>query len=149
MERTLPHLDQAEVVKLPSVLSSVEKVEEIAEAYAARAGFDEDTVTQIAMLVREAAVNAMLHGNRSDPDKLITVSFQLTDEALIYKISDQGTGFNPDDVPDPLSPEGLLRTSGRGIFLMRAMLDEVNFRQLSPGTEITLVKNRMQKETGA
>jgi serine/threonine-protein kinase RsbW len=149
MEKPLTHLDQPEVLTLPSELSSVQKIEETAEAFAAKAGFDEDTVTQIAMLAREAGANAVLHGNRSDPNKRVTASFSLTDDSLIVRVSDEGEGFDPEKVPDPLSPEGLMRTSGRGVFLMRAMMDEVHFRQLHPGTEITLVKHRLQKETGS
>jgi serine/threonine-protein kinase RsbW len=127
---------------LPSNLSTVEVVEAKATEYAEKAGFDEDTACQIAMISREAAANAVLHGNKKDPAKHVKARFTLTPDSLVIQIADEGSGFNPSDVPDPLSPEGLLRPSGRGIFLMRAIMDEVNFRQLSPGTEITLVKHR-------
>jgi serine/threonine-protein kinase RsbW len=137
---TQPELDEA--VILPSTLSTVEVVEAKVAEYAQRAGFDEDTTNQMAMVSREAAANAVLHGNKKDPNKHVKARFTLTPESLSIQIADEGRGFNPADVPDPLSPEGLLRPSGRGIFLMRAIMDEVNFRQLSPGTEITLVKHR-------
>ena len=137
---TVPELDEA--VVLPSTLSTVEVVETKVTEYALKAGFDEDTATQIAMVSREATANAVLHGNKRDPNKHLKARFTLTPESLVIQIADEGSGFNPSDVPDPLSPEGLLRPSGRGIFLMRAIMDEVNFRQLSPGTEITLVKHR-------
>jgi serine/threonine-protein kinase RsbW len=131
-----------EEVKLPSELSTVEAIEGKAEEFARRAGFDEDTACQIAMISREAAANAVLHGNRKDPNKKVRAKFSVTSDTLTIQVADEGAGFNPGDVPDPLSPEGLLKPSGRGIFLMRAIMDEVNFRQLSPGTEITLVKHR-------
>ena len=137
---TVPELDEA--VSLPSTLSTVDTVEEKVTEYAQKAGFDEDTASQIAMVSREAAANAVLHGNKKDPNKRVKARFTLTPDSLLIQIADEGTGFNPADVPDPLSPEGLLRPSGRGIFLMRAIMDEVNFRELSPGTEITLVKHR-------
>jgi len=137
---TVPELDEA--VILPSTLSTVDTVEEKVTEYAQKAGFDEDTASQIAMVSREAAANAVLHGNKKDPNKRVKARFTLTPDSLLIQIADEGTGFNPADVPDPLSPEGLLRPSGRGIFLMRAIMDEVNFRELSPGTEITLVKHR-------
>jgi serine/threonine-protein kinase RsbW len=137
---TEPELDEA--LMLPSTLSTVEVVEAKATEYAEKAGFDQDTASQIAMVSREAAVNAVLHGNKKDPKKQVKVRFTLTPESLSIQIADEGSGFNPADVPDPLSPEGLLRPSGRGIFLMRAIMDEVNFRELSPGAEITLVKHR-------
>jgi serine/threonine-protein kinase RsbW len=141
----MPALTESELheeVKLPSELSTVEAIETKAEEFARKAGFDEDTACQIAMITREAAANAVLHGNRKDPNKSVRAKFSLTSEALTIQVADEGSGFDPSAVPDPLSPEGLLKPSGRGIFLMRAIMDEVNFRQLSPGTEITLVKHR-------
>ena len=131
-----------EEVKLPSELPTVEAIEAKAEEFARKAGFDEDTACQIAMISREAAANAVLHGNHKDPNKKVRAKFSLTSDTLTIQVADEGAGFNPADVPDPLSPEGLLKPSGRGIFLMRAIMDEVNFRQLSPGTEITLIKHR-------
>ena len=133
---------------LDSSLASVNKVEQTAEEFAERAGFDEDTVPNIAMAVREAAVNAVLHGNAYDPEKHITASFEATPASLIIRISDQGSGLNPETLPDPLAPENILRGSGRGIFLIRAFMDEVNFRQLHPGTELTLIKHRTPAQSG-
>jgi serine/threonine-protein kinase RsbW len=133
---------------LDSSLDSVNKVEQTAEQYAGRAGFDEDTVQQIAMAVREAAVNAVLHGNAYDKTKHITASFETTTDSLIVRITDQGPGLDPDKIPDPLAPENLLKGSGRGIFLIRALMDEVNFRQLHPGTELTLIKHRTPAQPG-
>ena len=94
------------------------------------------------MAVREAAVNAVLHGNKYSREKSVQVSFEVNEQDLMVRIADEGSGFNADDLPDPLSPENILRGSGRGIFLIRAFMDEVHFRQLSPGTELTLIKHR-------
>jgi serine/threonine-protein kinase RsbW len=127
---------------LSSSLESVDTVEQAAEDFAARAGFDEDTVPNIAMAVREAAVNAVLHGNAYNPAKRITVSFEANSDALVVRVIDQGPGLDPSNLPDPLAPENILRGSGRGIFLIRAFMDEVHFRQLHPGTELTLIKHR-------
>ena len=94
------------------------------------------------MAVREAAVNAVLHGNEYDPSKQITASFENTGYSIwCIIITDQGKGLDPATLPDPLAPENLLRGTGRGIFLIRSFMDEVNFRQLHPGTELTLVKH--------
>ncbi len=134
---------------LASELKSVETIEETAEMYARQAGFDEDTACQIAMVTREAAVNAVLHGNKQDPDKRVTAGFEVTDEDLKIQISDEGPGLDPATLPDPLAPENILKPSGRGVFLMRAIMDEVEFRRLAPGTEITMVKHRIQKEKDA
>ncbi len=121
-------------------MESVAEVEAAAERLAAEAGLDEDERFHIAMAAREAAVNAVMHGNEYDPGKRITASFENTGEALVIQIADQGKGMDPEKLPDPLAPENLLRGTGRGIFLIRSFVDEVHFRQLHPGTELTLVK---------
>ena len=108
---------------------------------ATEAGLDEDQRFHIGMAVREAAINAVLHGNEYDPTRHIDVSLENTGKDLIFMIADQGHGFDPEHLPDPLAPENLLRGTGRGIFLIRSLMDEVHFRQLHPGTELTLVKH--------
>jgi serine/threonine-protein kinase RsbW len=122
-------------------MESVGVIEAAAEKLAAEAGLDEDQQSHIAMAVREAAINAVLHGNEYDPARSIHLTFENTGTDLIFTIADQGRGFDPDSLPDPLAPENLLRGAGRGIFLIRSLMDEVHFRQLHPGTELTLVKH--------
>jgi len=126
--------------RMESTLESVNKAEEMADQVAAQAGFDEDTRSGVAMAVREGMINAILHGNAYAPDKRVNLSFEQNGREMIVTISDEGHGFVPEEVPDPLAPENLLKQSGRGIFLMRAFMDEVRFRKLEPGTEITLIK---------
>ena len=70
----------------------------------------------------------------------MTISFETTPEALTVAVRDEGEGLDPATLPDPLAPENLLKQSGRGIFLIRAFMDEIHFRTLSPGTEITMIK---------
>lgn len=132
--------------RMESTLESVNKSEEMADQIAAQAGVDEDTRGGISMAVREAMINAILHGNAYDPAKHVNLTFEQNGQELIVTITDQGKGFVPDEVPDPLAPENLLKQSGRGIFLMRAFMDEVRFRKLNPGTEITLIKRLQGKE---
>lgn len=125
---------------MDSSLDSVNKVEEEAEQLAHKSGLDEDQTFQITMAVREAAVNAVLHGNAYSPEKKITASFENTGSSLVIRISDQGNGLDPATLPDPLAPENLLSGSGRGIFIIRSFMDEVHFKLLHPGTELTLIK---------
>jgi serine/threonine-protein kinase RsbW len=127
---------------LDSALPTIDTIEQNALDFAGRAGFDEDTAINIAMVAREAAANAVIHGNKYDAAKHVMASFEASADTITIRISDQGSGFDAVGIPDPLAPENLMRSSGRGVFLMRAFMDEVNFRQLSPGTEITLVKQR-------
>jgi serine/threonine-protein kinase RsbW len=126
---------------LSSTMDSVSEVEAAAEKLAEDAGLDEDERFHVTMAVREAAVNAVLHGNEYDPDKQIAFSLENTGDTLVFTIADQGKGLDPKRLPDPLTPENQLRSTGRGIFLIRSFMDEVHFRQLHPGTELTLVKH--------
>jgi len=128
-------------LRLNSTMESVAQVEAEAEKLAVEAGLDEDERFHVTMAAREAAVNAVLHGNEYDPAKWIAASFENTGDALVITISDQGKGLDPEMLPDPRAPENLLRGTGRGIFLIRSFMDEVHFRQLHPGTELTLVKH--------
>jgi serine/threonine-protein kinase RsbW len=126
---------------LASTLESVNRAESIAADAAAQAGFNDDEQSNIAMAVREAAVNAVLHGNAYDPQKNVVLAYESTRDALVITIRDQGKGLDPETLPDPLAPENLMKGSGRGIFLIRAFMDEVKFRNTEPGTEITLIKH--------
>jgi serine/threonine-protein kinase RsbW len=136
-----------QTLQLASTMESVSEIESVAEKMATAAGFDEDTTFHITMAVREAAVNAVLHGNEYDPTRKVTASFEDDGASLVFKVSDEGKGVDPESLPDPLAAENLLRGTGRGIFLIRSFMDEVHFRQLHPGTELTMVKHRPQ--TGA
>jgi serine/threonine-protein kinase RsbW len=126
---------------LDSTLETVDSAEQTASRVAADAGFDEEEVMRIAMAVREAAVNAVLHGNAYDPGKKVTLDFEETGHDLVITIRDQGKGLDLDKIPDPLAPENLLKTSGRGIFLIRSFMDEVHIHPSHTGTEIKLIKH--------
>ena len=126
---------------LDSTLETVDSAEQTASRVAADAGFDEEEVMRIAMAVREAAVNAVLHGNAYDPGKKVTLDFEETGHDLVITIRDQGKGLDLDKIPDPLAPENLLKTSGRGIFLIRSFMDEVEINPSTSGTEIKLIKH--------
>jgi len=126
---------------LDSTLETVDNAEQAASRIAAEAGFDDDEVMQIAMAVREAAVNAVLHGNAYDPGKKVGLDFERTAQDLVITIRDQGKGLDLAKIPDPLAPENLLKTSGRGIFLIRSFMDEVEISPSQTGTEIKLVKH--------
>ncbi|MEP6643266.1 MAG: ATP-binding protein [Acidobacteriaceae bacterium] len=124
-----------------STLQTVDNAEQEASRIATEAGFDEDQVMQISMAVREAAVNAVLHGNAYDPGKKVGLDFETTADDLVITIRDQGKGMDLAKIPDPLAPENLLKTSGRGIFLIRSFMDEVQIHPSHTGTEIKLVKH--------
>jgi serine/threonine-protein kinase RsbW len=126
---------------LDSTIETVDSAEEAASRIAVEAGFNEDEVTGIAMAVREAAVNAVLHGNAYDPGKKVKLDFEKTGVDLVITIRDQGKGLDLNQIPNPLAPENLLKTSGRGIFLIRSFMDKVEIHPSETGTEIKLIKH--------
>jgi serine/threonine-protein kinase RsbW len=131
----------------PSTLESVDEAESSIMEAAIAAGFDEDEQHRIGMALRECMVNAVVHGNRYNRNKIVHVSVLRSREQFTIQITDQGEGFEVQEVPDPLDETNLLRHSGRGLFLMGAFMDDVKVRKLDPsagqgsGTEVTLVKN--------
>ena len=126
---------------LDSTLETVNNAEEAASRIAAEAGFDDDDVMKISMAVREGAVNAVLHGNGYDPNKKVTLAFERTAGELVIVIRDQGKGLDESKIPDPLAPENLLKTSGRGIFLIRSFMDAVEIHPSQTGTELKMIKH--------
>ena len=125
---------------LESTLDSVNMAEEKTEKLASELGFSEEDCHRLAMSVREAMVNAVLHGNAYDPKKRVHVTFEHEGRKLTITIADEGKGLDPEQLPDPLAPENLLKQSGRGIFLMRSFMDQVQIRNMHPGTEVKLIK---------
>ena len=109
------------------------------------AGLDEDAVHWIGVAVRESVINAIKHGNREDYGKIVTVEFVMAPTAspseLVVRVLDQGEGFDPEEVADPLAPENILKSSGRGIFFMRNFMDDVTLRRGDEGgMEVRMVK---------
>jgi serine/threonine-protein kinase RsbW len=134
-------MEQSVSYTFDSTLDTVDHAEEKATRIATELGFAEDEVMQISMAVREGAVNAVLHGNAYAPDKKVILAFERTSNDLVITIRDQGKGINLSEIPNPLAPENLLKTSGRGIFLMRSFMDVVEIRPSQTGTEVKLIKH--------
>src|SRR6202162_2033583 len=111
-------------VTLETQVESVNLAEGMCLRVAEAAGFGEDDCYRIGMSVREGVINAFHYGNEERPDKKIYLVLELTPEKMVIHVLDEGKGFDLGSVPDPLAEENLLCTSGRGIFLMRAFMDE-------------------------
>lgn len=119
-------LDQTRIAK-DAILLEVE-----------RNGFPEDAIFGLKLALEEALTNAVKHGNASDPSKPVTVRYAVTPQQAVVIVRDEGTGFNPDAVPDCTRPERVCVPSGRGIMLMKAYMDEVCYRD--QGREVRFVK---------
>ena len=128
-------------VVLDTQVESVNLAEEMCLRVAEAAGFDEEMCYRIGMSVREGVINAFHYGNQERPDKKIHLAVDLTPEKLVIHVMDEGKGFKLTDVPDPLAEENILSTSGRGIFLMRAFMDEFDVVPgATGGAEIVMSK---------
>ncbi len=102
---------------------------------------EENTLNDLSLSVSEAIANAMVHGNKLDPNKDVIVSIIISDDELVVSIKDEGEGFDPDSVPDPTMPENIMRDSGRGIHIMRSFIDKIEYNFSSEGTELKLIIN--------
>jgi serine/threonine-protein kinase RsbW len=132
-------------VILETLIESIDLAEEIVKRVADASGFDEDDIHRIGMAVREGAINAYNYGNSQERDKKIILTVEFEDEKMIVHIADEGPGFDLSQVPDPLAEENLLRTSGRGIFIIKAFMDEFSVqRGAGGGAEIVMTKKLPQ-----
>jgi serine/threonine-protein kinase RsbW len=109
------------------------------------AAFDEDAIHWIGVAVRESVINAIKHGNREHPAKHVVIEFAFTPveepTEMVVSVTDEGEGFEPGAVADPLAPENILKSSGRGIFFMRSFMDDVQLtRAPAGGMEVRMVK---------
>ena len=128
-------------VMITSALENLDLIQTITDCVTVFMKFEEDVAHWIGMSVREAVTNAIQHGNKLDPGKKVEVCYGMTAERLAIAVRDQGGGFQADEIPNPLEGDNLLKPSGRGIFYMRAFMDEVDFRTLTTGgTEVHMVK---------
>jgi serine/threonine-protein kinase RsbW len=128
-------------VTLETQVESVNLAEEMCLRVAEAAGFGEDDCYKIGMSVREGVINAFHYGNQERPEKKIHLAVDLTPDKMVIHVLDEGPGFSLADVPDPLAEENLLSTSGRGIFLMRAFMDEFDVVSgRTGGAEIVMAK---------
>ena len=133
-------------LEIHSTIESLEVVHAVTERVARQLGLDEESLHWMAMAVRESVMNAIHHGNRNDPTKRVYLGFTAKPESdpteLVVTVRDQGTGFDPGILGDPLMPENKLKSSGRGIFLIRQFMDDVSIRQTPEGaTEMRMVKH--------
>ena len=132
-------------LQIPSLFDMVDLVQVLSDRMGQLAAFDEDAIHWIGVAVRESVINAIKHGNREHPAKSVTIEFEFTPvenpTELVVSVTDQGEGFEPEQVADPLAPENILKSSGRGIFFMRSFMDDVQLqRGAQGGMEVRMVK---------
>jgi serine/threonine-protein kinase RsbW len=122
---------------IPSSFDLLDIVQVLSDRMSVVAGLDEDSTHWVSVAVRESVINAIKHGNREDHAKHVTVEFTLTPRRdpneFIVRVLDEGKGFDPDGIANPLDPENVLKSSGRGIFFMRSFMDDVAIERRPEG----------------
>lgn len=131
--------DKLEIISDPNQLP---KVDEFAQKVAQKMGFSKEQSDDISIAVTEVVNNAIMHGNNCDPQKRVFITFYRSKSHLMVKVEDQGGGFEPDDLEDPTAPENILKGKGRGIFIVKHLMDEVNFEKTPIGMSITILKRK-------
>ena len=127
-------------IKIPANLKYLTDVDDFIEGFLRDCGAEESVVADIAISVSELVNNAVANGSRYSPDQPIIVTIDKTNGAVTITVSDQGTGFNPDEIADPLADENLLKEAGRGIFIVRSLMDAVDINASGQGTMVTITK---------
>jgi len=125
----------------PSIPETVAEIDSFLDQRLRAAGFPDDMLADVAVSVSEVVNNAVVHGNGRNPDKQVLLDLEIKTDRVTISVQDQGNGFDPDALPDPVASENLMRDVGRGLFIVRAYMDEVRFQKVgSEGLRITLVK---------
>ena len=132
-------------IEFGSAFDMLDFVQVVSDHIGRMAGLDEDSLHWVSVAVRECVVNAIKHGNQNDESKRVVVEFSPVPahepDELVIRVEDEGEGFDPEEIADPLAPENILKSSGRGIFLIRSFMDDVQLqRGHTRGMEIRMVK---------
>jgi serine/threonine-protein kinase RsbW len=138
-------------LEFTSVFEMVDFVQVVSDHISRRIGLDDDTLHWVGVAIRESVINAIKHGNRNDSSKHVFVEFETSSHQdipeLTIRVRDQGEGFDPEEIANPLAPENLLKSSGRGIFLIRNFMDHVELQRAPQGGMEIRMKKRASPTT--
>ena len=117
----------------------ISKIEKFLEDVNAVAKLDDGAFYRLLVATTEAVNNAIVHGNSSDPKKQVCVNCDIVNSSIYVYVKDEGSGFDPESLPNPTEKDNLLRPSGRGVFLMKSLMDEVQFHFTEEGTVVEMI----------
>lgn len=117
----------------------ISKIEKFLEDVNVVARLDDGAFYRLLVATTEAVNNAIVHGNKSDPGKQVCVNCDIVNSSIYVYVKDEGPGFDPDSIPNPTEKDNLMRPSGRGVFLMRTLMDDVRFHFTEEGTVVELI----------
>lgn len=127
-------------IKIPSDLNYLAVVDEFVEGILRGYGADESIIADIAISVSELINNSVNHGNKAETEQPVEVSVNKNGDNVSISITDQGSGFDPEEIADPLAEENLLKNAGRGIFIVKSLMDSIEVETTDRGTKITITK---------
>jgi serine/threonine-protein kinase RsbW len=125
-------------LEIPSDPNNLITIEEFVNYFCRDVNLSEEKIANVLLAVTEAATNAMKHANKCDVNKMVYIDAFVEDSKLIIQITDEGEGFDPEEIPDPTEPENLLKDSGRGVYLMRVYMDNLEYKRTPTGMMLTL-----------
>jgi len=117
-------------IRFASTLQGISNTERLIESVCAEFGVGEEHYGEILIALTESVNNAVVHGNKLDTNKMVSVGFVVEGEDMVFRITDEGPGFDFENIPDPTAPENIEKPNGRGVFLMRSLADECEFEEL-------------------
>ena len=133
-------------IRFPSIRSNIKEVESFLLKICEEKFIGQEEVDRIMIAVTEAVNNAMIHGNGLNPSKSVELLCECNNEQMEFVVRDEGDGFEPDTVPDPRMDSNLLKEGGRGVLIIRCMMDAVEFRRHKMGMELRLTINIHQPQ---
>ena len=131
---------------IESRLENIDLVQVVVEEALTRLELGEEAAQFVGIAVREAVANAIRHGNHEDPDKRVEIDFQVEDGEVVIEVQDEGEGFDPSDVRDPLADENLMRPSGRGLLFMRNFMDTIEYASRPGGGTVVTLRKRLHAD---
>jgi serine/threonine-protein kinase RsbW len=128
-------------IEVPSLSENIRMIESFIDNAKEKFQLDDDIYGNIMIAITEAVNNAIKHGNRSDSSKNVSLSLSLDDSLIKFRVEDEGQGFDYENLPDPTAPENIEKPGGRGIFLMKHLSDEVEFKEGGRIVELSFYMN--------
>lgn len=126
-------------ITIPSRLDELHKIERISTKIGKKMHLSRDQQDNLSIAVTEAVGNAIVHGNKKDPKKIVKIRIRFKKGEIHVSVTDQGEGFDPDNLSNPLDPDNILKESGRGIFILKTLMEDVRWSFSSKGTTIHFV----------
>lgn len=130
------------------IISELRKISSKVLCHAKSLDYSDDDMFAVHLAMEEAIINAVKHGNRADCNKTVTIEYDMTPEKIVVSITDQGGGFEPENIDDPRSGENIYKTGGRGVLLIKSYMDSIKYNQTGNSITMTKLNSKHAKQRG-